>query len=161
MKYSSIKFTKYNDIENKVNKNNEIILWEYSTPIIYISNKKNPIKGEYFIWSYNSIMARLRQSEHFMIDSTFHHPESYAQLMIILFKDIITSEMQPGFFILMNNKTEIMYDLIFKSIIPIITQYNNYNMKLKSITSDIEIALINVININFQKIIRINCFFHL
>ena len=39
-KYSSLKFTKYNAIENKINKFNENILWEFYIPIIYASNKK-------------------------------------------------------------------------------------------------------------------------
>ena len=51
-----------------------------------------------------------------MIDSTFHNPKNYEQLMIILFKDIISFKMLPAFFILMSHKNEILYDLIFKSI---------------------------------------------
>ena len=70
----SLRFTKYNAIENKFNKNNELILWDYTNTLIYTSNKKT----QYF-------------------------------------KDIITKEYYPGFYILMTNKTEILYDLIFKS----------------------------------------------
>ena len=51
-----------------------------------------------------------------MIDSTFHNPINYEQLLVVLFKEIIISQMLPGFFILMSHKNEILYDIIFKSI---------------------------------------------
>ena len=61
-KSSSIKFTKYQAIENGENEEGKLILWDYETTILYLSNKKKPILCEYFIWSYDSIIARLRQS---------------------------------------------------------------------------------------------------
>ena len=145
-KKNSFKFTKFNAIMNRKNKYDQIILWEYSTPIIYLSNKKFPLESEFFIWTYNSIISRIRQSEHWMIDATYHHPKEYSQLLIILFKDIIISEMIPGFYILMSNKSEYLYAIIFKSIIRIITQNNKYNFRLNTITSDSEQSLINSIN---------------
>ena len=39
-KTNSLRFTKYNAIENRYNKNNELILWEYNNSAIFISNKK-------------------------------------------------------------------------------------------------------------------------
>ena len=39
-KNSSLRFTKYNAIENRYNKNNELILWEYNNTAIFTSNKK-------------------------------------------------------------------------------------------------------------------------
>ena len=41
-KSNSLRFTKYNAIENRFNKNNELILWEYNNSPIFTSNKKNP-----------------------------------------------------------------------------------------------------------------------
>ena len=81
--------------------------------------------------------------------------------MIIIFKDFITSEYYPGFYILMSNKTEILYDLIFKSIIRIITQQEVYKLDFITITTDTEIALINAINKNFPETKRLGCWFHL
>ena len=124
---------------------------EYATTIVYLSIKNKPVICEYFIWSIDSIIS--------MIDSSFHNPKNYEQLMIILFKDIISFKMLPAFFILMSHKNEILYDLIFKSIIRIVTQYNEFNIKLKTITSDSEIGLIKAIENNFPNINRINCFF--
>ena len=39
-KLTSLRFTKYNAIENKYNKKGELILYDYSNTIIYISSKK-------------------------------------------------------------------------------------------------------------------------
>ena len=83
----------------------------------------------------------------------------------------------------MSNKSEILYDLIFKSIIRILTQnnlYNEryqtitiesiiriltqnnlYNERYQTITIDKEIALINAVKINFENITKIGCWFHL
>ena len=72
------------------------------------------------------MIARCRKSKHLFIDGTFHHPKEFSQLLIIIFKDIITSNYYPSFFCLMSNKTEEMYDLVFKSIKRILTQQNKY-----------------------------------
>jgi hypothetical protein len=114
---NSLRFTKYNAIEHKYSKINELIFFcEYNNCAIYTSNKKYPISSEYFIWSSSQIIARARNTLHLFIDATFHHPVGYGKLLIIIFKDIITSDYLPCFFILMSNKTEILYNMIFISI---------------------------------------------
>ena len=150
-KTNSLRFTKYNAIENRYNKNNELILWEYNNSAIFISNKKNPVPNEYFIWSSDQMIARARISHHLFIDGTFHHPVGFAQLLIIIFKDIVTAKYLPCFYILMSNRTEISYDLVFNSIKRILTQNQIYSLDIKTITTDTELALINSIKINFQK----------
>ena len=107
------------------------------------------------------MISRARIANHLFIDGTFHHPINFAQLLIILFKDSIISQYIPCFYILMSNKTEILYDLIFKSIIRILTQNNLYHIKFETITTDTEIALINAIKINFENSTRLACWFHL
>ena len=138
-----------------------MILWEYNNSPIYTSNKKNPIPSEYFIWSTSQIISRARLTSHLFIDGTFHHPSGFSQLLIIIFKDIVTSDYLPGFYILMSNKTEILYDLIFKSVIRILTQNNIYQLQIKTITTDTELALINAVKNNFANSQRIGCWFHL
>ena len=160
-KLTSLRFTKYSAIENKYNKKGELILYDYLNTIIYTSSKKKPISAEYFIWSSDPIISRIRKSQHLFIDATFHHPEYYSQLLIIIFKDLISSEYYPGFFILMSNKSEILYDLIFKSVKRLISQQNIYDLSFKTITTDTEIALINAVKNNFDKATRIGCWFHL
>ena len=62
----------------------------------------------------------------------------------------------------MSNKTEILYDLIFKSIKRIMPQNNIYKLvNLETITTDTELALINAIKNNFPNCQRIGCWFHL
>ena len=39
-KSNSLRFTKYNAIENRTNKNGDLILWDYENTMIYTSNKK-------------------------------------------------------------------------------------------------------------------------
>ena len=60
----------------------------------------------------------------------------------------------------MSNKTEILYDLIFKSIKRILTQLNLYKLEIESFTTDSEICLINTVNNNFENSIRIGHWFH-
>ena len=56
-KSNSLRFKKYNALENRNNKKGELILWEYENTVIYTSNKKKPLKAEYYIWTSNSIIA--------------------------------------------------------------------------------------------------------
>ena len=112
-KKNSLRFTKYNAIENRNNKNNELILWEYNNNAILASIKKNLFPIEYFIWTSNQMIERARLSKHLFIDATFHHPIGFAQLLITIIKEVVSSEYMPCFFILMSNKTEILYDMIF------------------------------------------------
>ena len=160
-KSNSLRFTKYNAIENRNNKNGDLILWDYQNTVIYSSNKKNPIKAEYYIWSSDQMIARCRKSKHLFIDGTFHHPKEFSQLLIIIFKDIITSNYYPSFFCLMSIKTEEMYDLVFKSIKRILTQQNIIKLDISTITTDSELALINSIENNFENSKRLGCWFHL
>ena len=114
-KSNSLLFAKFNAIINQYNKQGELILWEHTNTIIYLSNKKNPIPSEYYIWSCNAMISRVRVSNHYFVDATFHHPKDFTELMII-FKDIIINEYLSGFYILLSNKSEMLYDLAFKSL---------------------------------------------
>ena len=107
------------------------------------------------------VIARTRITKHLFIDGTFHHPINYAQLLIIIFKDTVTSEYIPGFYVLMSNKTEILYNMVFKSVKNILTQNNIYKLQIITITTDTETSLINAINNNFDNIHKIGCWFHL
>ena len=149
MEAKFFKIYKYNTLEHRYNKNNELMLWDYVNTVIYSSSKKNEIPSEYFIWSSNQMISRERTANHLFIDGPFHHPIKFSQLLIILFKDVLLSQYIPCFYILMSNKSEILYDLIFKSILRILTQNNLYHVTYQTITTDTEIALINAVKINF------------
>lgn len=87
----------------------------------------------------------------FIFRWSIHIPKYYEQLLINLFKDIISSLYLPAFFILMSNKTEVLYDVIFKSIYNILNQNDIYNLDFDTISTDTEIALIN--GLNYKKYI--------
>lgn len=93
----------------------------------------------------------------FIFRWSIHIPKYYEQLLINLFKDIISSLYLIAFFILMSNKTEVLYDVIFKSIYNILNQKDIYNLDFDTISTDTEIALINGLNYNFKNF----CRFHL
>ena len=61
----------------------------------------------------------------------------------------------------MSSKTETMYDLIFNSIIRILTQQKIYELNINTITTDTELALINSVQNNFRNSKRIGCWYHL
>ena len=86
------------------------------------------------------MIARTRLAKHLFIDGTFHHPIGYSRLLIVLFKDIVSFEYLPGYYILMSNKTEILYDLVFKSFKMIINKNKLYQLDIETITTNIEIA---------------------
>ncbi len=67
------------------------------------------------------MLSKTRLAKHLFKDGTFHHPIGYNQLLIVIFKDIVSSGYLPGCYILMSNKTEILYVLVFKSFKRIIT----------------------------------------
>ena len=85
-----MRFTKYNALENRNNKKDELILWDYENTVIYSSNKKQPLKAEYYIWTSDPYISRWRKSNHLFIDGTLHHTKDFWQLLIIIFKVIIT-----------------------------------------------------------------------
>ena len=78
-----------------------------------------------------------------------------------MFKDTITHEKYPWFFIIMNNRIEQLYQRIFNSFLNILTQNMIYNLKLEYIITDTESAMINAINNVFINIKRIGYYFHL
>ena len=76
--------------------------------MLYLPAIKNPLFLVNTLYG-PPVIARTRITKHLFIDGTFHHPINFAQLLIIIFKDTVTSEYIPGFYILMSNKTEILY----------------------------------------------------
>ena len=95
-----------------------------------------------------------------MIDGTFHHPPDFEQLLILMYKDYITSEKIVGMYILMNRRSENIYDEVFISINRILTQNYKINLEMEFVVTDNEIALINGINKIFVKCKRIACYYH-
>ena len=61
---------------------------------------------------------------------------------------------------LINNKSEQGYIEMFTSFKNILTLENSFNLNLRSITTDFEIALKNALRYVFPDIIQIRCYYH-
>ena len=162
--------SKWKNISNRFNKTavlfnpydyqNRLILREYRTLYIIKDGKNKPSLLEYIIWSNEENIKRIRKEKQYFIDSTFHHLPEIKQLLIIMYKDIITDLKIPGIYILMNEKSENLYDIVFNSIFNLITNNGKIDINVISIVTDTEIALINSIRKYFPNTQRIACFFH-
>ena len=101
-KIKTNKFTKYSIFDNKYDYQNQLILREYR--VIYSPHKhKKNLFNEYIIWGNNENIKRFRKTKNIFIDGTFHHPPGFLQMIIIMYKDIITDLKIPGFYILSFN----------------------------------------------------------
>ena len=103
---------------------------------------------------------RLKASKHIFIDGTFHHPPDFYQMLIIMYKDIITDLKIPALYILLNSKREILYEIVFQSVINNILQETVSNLKYETIVTDQEVGLINATKKYFPNCQRISCLFH-
>ena len=154
------KFTKISVFENAYDYTNRLILREFRSIYIHIGNKKKLQLCEFIIWGNDENIARMRISKNYYIDATFHHPPFYKQLLIIMYKDILTNLKIPALYILMNGKKEEYYDLVFRDILDIITLRNKYLIIISTVVTDTEIGLIKIINKYFPTSKRIGCLYH-
>ena len=157
---STSRFNKSTVWDNKYDYQNRLILRDYRT-IYAESAPHNKNKCfEYIIWANDENIKRIRKSKHYYLDGTFHHPSEFKQLLILMYKDIITDLKIPGIYILLNGKSQILYDEAFGSLINIITNNRKIDLDVVSIISDSETALINIIKKYFPNSQRIACYFH-
>ena len=89
------------------------------------------------------MLGNMRQSNYFFIDGTWYKHGVIEQIIIIMFKDIITGDKIQSIYSVTNNKTEAVYTCMLYSIKNILTQNDEYKLKLKCIITDTEEALIN------------------
>lgn len=139
---------------------NRLILRDFRSIFKQNESKKNISSFEYIIWANEENLQRIRKTNHLYIDGTFHHPKDFKQLLIIMYKDIITSLKIPGVYILMNGFSQDLYDLVFNSLINIITDNRKIDLDIRSIITDTEKALINVIKKYFPNSQRIVYYYH-
>ena len=90
-KLKTNRFKKISVLDNPKDYNNRLILREYRTIYTQEEKKKEPQKIEYIIWANEENLRRIRISNHYFIDSTFHHPVEYKQLLIIMYHDIVSN----------------------------------------------------------------------
>ena len=160
-KTTSNRFNKKTIWDNIYDKQNRLILRDCRTlyKIKNINNNKL-ICNEYVVWVNEENIKRMRKANHYYIDCTFHHPKEYKQLLIVMYKDIITEIKIPGIYALLNNKTEELYNLVFDSIINVISENHKYELDIKSIITDSETALFKTVEKYFPNSQRISCYFH-
>ena len=160
-KNNNMRFTKASILSEIKDYNNRLILREYRIiPLEFGNRKLRKNHLEYVIWANSENILRLKVSKNLFIDATFHHPKEFYQLLIIMYKDIITNLKIPAFYLLMNNKTEILYNYIFESLLRIIWSDKIEDINVQTIVTDQEIALVNVVKKYFPKSLRISCLFH-
>ena len=159
-KSTSVKFNKGSVLINKYDYQKRLIFREFRSLYVHVPNKKKPVLLEYIIWGNDENIERIRISKNFFIDCTFHTPPEFQQLMILMYKDILTSLNIPALYILINGKYEIFYNHILESVINLITQNREYELTVETIVTDSEKALINAVKKYFPNVRRIACFFH-
>ena len=112
------------------------------------------------IWASDINIAHAKKSNHFYIDSTFIRPIGFHQLLVVLYKDILTSKNYPLSYVIMNNKTEKLYREIFNYLESIININNREIINNITITIDFELAELNAIKNIYPNIRLIGCWFH-
>ena len=136
-------FTKYSVFKNKYIKDNNIFLRDYTYKIIYNDKSDKYIEHEHIIFLSNFFLKKMQNSKHFYIDGTFIFPSDFSQLIVILYYENNINKRNPGAFLLINNKTEAGYSLLFNNLYNILTIENTKKLKLESYTTDFEPALAN------------------
>ena len=97
------------------------------------------------IFSSTYHINNIIRTKHIYFDGTFIVPKEFTQLLIVLYIYPIKNIKIPGMYILVNNKREDSYDIIFNIIYNILTNNKKINLNLVSITLDFETSLINSI----------------
>ena len=59
----------------------------------------------------NFFLKTLQKTNHFYIDGTFIFPPDFSQLIVLLYFDENIKKRYPGYFLLINNKSETGYSL--------------------------------------------------
>ena len=159
-KNTSNRFNKTSILFNKYDYENRLIFREYRSLYIQTENKNNPINYEYVIWANEENISRMGKAENLYIDATFHHPPEFKELLIFMYKDIITELKIPGIYALLNNKSEKIYELVFKDVLKILTWNSLRELNVKTVVTDSEKALINNVNRFFPNAQRVACYYH-
>ena len=102
----------------------------------------------------------MRKSNHLFIGGAWYKPSGFVQILIILYKDTIINKKIPGCFIITVNKKYKIYKAVLESFKSILTQNDIFDLSIKSITVDDEIALNNAVNGLFPNINKFNCYYH-
>ena len=158
---NSLKFKLYTIFEkhNIIIPNEDILLREFNYFYNFEENKSKLNLNIYAIWINYISISHIRKRKHLFIEGTWYRPKGFEQILIILYKDIITNEKIPGCLIIMNNKKFCLYKKVLEAFISVITQNNTFKLEIESITSDDEIAMINAISEVFVESVGLTIIF--
>ena len=115
-KKNNKRFSKYSILEYPSDGHSKILLRKYVYEFVELPEKKDRNLIEYAIWCNDINIERMRESEHWMMDATFHHPKEFIQMLIIIYIDPLTKENIPGMYILMNSKNNEIYESFFLDV---------------------------------------------
>ena len=76
-----------------------------------------------------------------------------------MYRDIITNQNIPGKFTLLNGIYEKYFDIIFHSILNILTQNNVYVLPVEVVVPDIN-SFKKIVKKYFPNTLHISCYFH-
>ena len=134
---------------------------------IVLTNENKKLEHKHMIFFSDYDIRRFIASEHILINGTFSYPKGYCQTIIIMYMDVIVLKMLPVIFIISNNKTYEGYKIIFEDLLKKINKFTKINkskLKMKTITSDFELALYSVFKDIFINEIpdleHIGCYYH-
>lgn len=102
----------------------------------------------------------MRHAKFWYIDGTWYKPPGMIQILLIMFKDIITNSKIPGFYFVINYRTQWIFTKLLTSTKNIITQNHLYEVNIAFIITDCEESLIKAINTVFYEVKIILCYFH-
>ena len=106
--------------------------YQYTT-LLYDEKNKNNYWHKHIIWISPIFIKILQETPHLYIDATYISTKDYYQLVIIMAYYTLIDLKFPCSYILMNNKNEKSYELVFKNLLNIITMDNSIDLKIISI----------------------------
>ena len=126
----------------------------------YIIIRKKLIQHEHIIYCSIYFIKKLRGALHWYIFGTWIYPKEFKKLFIILYQDFISRKRYTGLFEIINDKTLDGYMELFTKICSIIPIENTKKLKIERYSTDFEQSLLSALNIIFQDIGAIGCYFH-
>ncbi|XP_063383432.1 uncharacterized protein LOC134669686 [Cydia fagiglandana] len=116
-------------------------------------------KGGILIFITPDSQNNLKNIENFFMDGTFKiTPKPYVQLYTVhgdIGSDLEFTKMVPFFFVLLPNKKQRTYEMMFQSIKELVPNFNPKNVKV-----DFELAAKNALQIVFPSTKITGCYFH-
>ena len=153
-------FSWFTIFDNYKTNNDKIYFRDEATKYCYDFKNKSYYWHKHIIWIAPIFIKYLQQSDFLYIDATYISTKEYYQLLIVMAYNVIIDKKIPCAYILMNNKLQNSYEIIFNCLLEYITTNYTIELKCKSICTDFEDALYNAIKKIFKNVRHVGCLFH-